>query len=238
MAEFAQLALKEVERDTGDLDKLRILRDVRSLTQEPDKSSRMAAYNTLRGFHDKNCPICKPEVYCATRRAQVILRDLLVLTIGMGRGKWDYASFDLALQNALGQGRNTGELDLKLHSQLTLAFNKVIQLGQNKKEFKKHARSNSMYGPGITEDEVDTLFVAYSCFARENAGHVSKNKAHGKHRRRKTSPKKSTAATAAAAESAAEDEVECDEGQDEKGPVYTHVSRGVMYVVTQGKTFA
>ena len=117
--------------------------------------------------------------------------------------------------------------------------------------------------PYLTEDEVDRLFVAYSSCSRENAHHVGNIKAGGKHRKRKTSPKIGrTVATAAAAESSAEekdtmcpfkpqgkfvnyartakDEVECDEGQKAAQranfSVYTHVSHGVMYVVTEGMT--
>ena len=97
----------------------------------------------------------------------MILRDLVVLTICIGRGPWDNASLELALHDAVAQGHKGHELDKVLWSQLSLAFNKVIKLGADRKGFDVHVLSNNMYGPSLTGDEVGRLFVAYSTCSRE-----------------------------------------------------------------------
>ena len=54
-----------------------------------------------------------------------------------------------------------------------------------REDFEEKLRSKSMYGPDLTEEEIDRLFQAYSNCAKMSPDHISKNKASGKHRKRK-----------------------------------------------------
>ena len=183
VVELAMRALKEAQRNTSDADLLQHLRSVGQKTQEPLGSSRMAGYDTLRSIH-KGCVVCKPKQPCSIARAVVMLRDLLILTICTGHGPWDNDSLKVALEDALAQGCNRQGLDKVEHSQLTLAFNKVLSLGKNRAGFDERVLSPNAYGPNLSQEEVNRLFVAYSGCWRTAPNHISKNKAAGKHRKK------------------------------------------------------
>ena len=113
-------------------------------------------------------------------------------------------------------------------------------------------RSPGLYGLHLTDEEVDQLFQAYSSCSKSSPHHVSKNKASGKHRRRKKEPVAQAAATAEAPDTTADErepmkvvlthhtETTADESEPMK-VVPTHHTDGVDRVhdqpgVVQGET--
>ena len=127
VVELAQLALKKAERAASDEHRGRIV-DIRQKTQEPQQSSRMAAWKALRKIHHKDdCSDCLANEPCAMWRAGIILRDLLILTVCTGRGPWTNELLKEALLEALMAGCGHDSLDKVEQSQLTQAFNKSDQ---------------------------------------------------------------------------------------------------------------
>ena len=105
------------------------------------------------------------------------------------------------------EGCNHGALNRVEQSQLTNSFNKCREHGElNREDFGDKMRATNMYGPDITDDDVEALFTVYSTMCQTSPNHVSKNKASGKHRKRKSSPKGGHTATAAWPEEEEEEE--------------------------------
>lgn len=199
VAELSQQALRKVESSAAERDQLQ---RIQQQIQEPCESSRMAAYDSLRTMH-KDCQLCKNKEACAKGRALLIMRDLVVLTVSIGKGPMSPLTLKTALEDALRQGCGRFDLDKVEQSQLTLAFNKVISLGRTREGFDAKVRSANMYGPELTEEEVQQLFLVYNACARASPQYVSKNKESRKHRKRSASPQRELAAAASAASASA-----------------------------------
>ena len=189
VAELAQKALKEAERTASDEHRGRLV-DIRQKTQEPQKSSRMAAWKALQKIHRKdNCSDCLANEPCAMWRANIILRDLLILTVCTGRGPWTNELLVEELLEALMAGCGRDSLDKVEQSQLAQAFNKVISFGTKTREGFEE-RVKYIYGQLLTTDEdFDMLYQAYSSCSHTSPHHVSKCKASGKQRKGKSSQK-------------------------------------------------
>ena len=68
-------------------------------------------------------------------------------------------------------------LDPVASSQLTLAFNKVLKLGsKTRAEFFAEAKSDDMYGPELTDEVMDQLFLVYKTCALTSPDYKSKSK--------------------------------------------------------------
>ena len=148
------------------------LREVRQRLQEPLESSSLAwAYAQL-------CSIEKDTDN--SKRAQRILRDLFVLTTTNGRGPWNNESLEMAMADAFARGCNWPKMENKEMSQLVLAFNKILVLGKSREGFLEKVRSEGMYGPELTDEEVEHLFAAFSACAALSPQYVSKKVATGR----------------------------------------------------------
>ena len=79
------------------------LRMIQQQVMEPSEASRMAAYDALRVLH-LECPHCAPKVTCPIGRALIVSRDLLVLTISIGKGPMTHQILKDALEDALRSG--------------------------------------------------------------------------------------------------------------------------------------
>ena len=110
-----------------DQDKLRVIQQLMMISSE---ASRMAAYEALRGMH-MECPLCTSKVTCIIGRALLLLRDLLVLTVTIGKGPQTHVTLKQLLEDAMWQGCQRKELTKEEMSQLTLAFNKVWMEGNH-----------------------------------------------------------------------------------------------------------
>ena len=118
VAELVQQALRNIQRAPGEMEQLQIIEEQ---TQEPSDASRMAAYQSLRFMH-VDCSVCKhnaqekerghnvPEV-CATNRALLLMRDLLLLTMCLGKEHQTNQRLKTALQDALLRGCGRTEMD-------------------------------------------------------------------------------------------------------------------------------
>ena len=198
VADLAQQALRKVESVApAERDQLQ---RIQQQVQEPLESSRMAAYDSLRTMH-KDCQLCKNKEACAKGRALLIMRDLVVLTVAIGKGPMSPSKLKTALEEALRQGCGRFDLDKVEQSQLTLAFNKVISLGCTREGFGATVRSANMYGPELTNEEVQQLFLVYNACARASPQYISKNKEtrNWKHRKRSASPHRELAGSASTA---------------------------------------
>ena len=127
----------------------------------------------------------------ARRRAGIILRDLLILTVCTGRGPWTNELLKEALLEALMAGCGQNSLDKVEQSQLTQAFNKVISFGKTREDF--DGKIVGIYGPRgqllETDEDFDMLYHAYSSCSHTSPHHVSNCKASGKQRKAKSSQK-------------------------------------------------
>ena len=183
---------------------LQALRDAENVTwacrnrieeqvEYPCGSSRCAAYESLRTMH-KDCELCQRGEACALGRALLIVRDLLVLTVAMGKGPMTTDTLVTALNEAmrLGCGR---DMDEKEQSQLCLAFNKVISLGHTREGFEAKACRPNMYGHIVAVEDVEQLFLEYNSVARASPDYISNNKQSRRHKKRSASP--AAAATSA-----------------------------------------
>ena len=193
VVELAQLALKKAERAASNEHRGRIV-DIRQKTQEPQQSSRMAAWKALRKIHHKDdCSDCLANEPCAMWRAGIILSDLLILTVCTGRGPWTNELLKEALLEALMAGCGQNSLDKVEQSQLTQAFNKVISFGKTREDF--DGKIVGIYGPRgpgqllETDEDFDMLYHAYSSCSHTSPHHVSNCKASGKQRKAKSSQK-------------------------------------------------
>ena len=159
-----------------------------------DAATRMVAYTRLRMLH-RNCQTCKAKkasktkttTTCAVLRSMLLLRDLVILTVCQGHTSGGRANLHDVLHTELLMS-STQDLEPDELSQLTMAFNKICRLGQQRDGFDDAVRSDSMYGPGVTPAQLDQLFAAYSSGGRAFPGYVSKNKARGKVRKPRGSP--------------------------------------------------
>ena len=70
--------------------------------------------------------LCLKET-CHVGNALRILKDLVVLTVALGKGEMDHDSLEAALEQALLEGCNRMSLDKAERSQLFLAFLKVSE---------------------------------------------------------------------------------------------------------------
>ena len=136
-------------------------------------------------------------------RALVIIRDLVVLTVSVGKGPMSPQTLKTALEDA--QGCGPDGLDKVVLSQLTLAFWKVLNLGQSRDGFDAKVRSANMFGSEISEEQVQHLWMVYSACARASPQYLSKNKASRKwsHTKRSASPQRQLAVAASAASASA-----------------------------------
>ena len=108
------------------------------------------------------------------------------------------------------EGCNHDALNRVEQSRLTLSFNKCREHGElSREDFGDKMRATNMYGPDITDDDVEALFIVYSIMLQTSPNHVSKNKVKqsGKPRKRKSSPKRVHTATAACPKEVQEEEV-------------------------------
>ena len=134
-------------------------------------------------------------------RALLIMRDLVVLTVSLGKGEMNPETLKTALEDAQGCGRNG--LDKVELSQLTLAFSKSLTLGQSRDGFDAKVRSANMFGSEISEEQVQHLWMVYNACARASPQYLSKNKASRKHTKRSASPQRQLAVAASAASASA-----------------------------------
>ena len=196
VAELAQQALRKSSCSAAEQ------HQIQQQLQEPCESSRMAAYHCLRRLH-QDCPQCKPKEPCAKGRALLIMRDLVVLTVSLGKGEMNPETLKTALEDAQGCGRNG--LDKVELSQLTLAFSKVLSFGQSRDGFDAKVRSANMFGSEISEEQVQHLWMVYSACARASPQYLSKNKASRRRSstKRSASPQRQLAVAASAASASA-----------------------------------
>lgn len=208
-----RLASAEPDRPKEDTDRLR---EVRQRLQNPLESSLLAwAYAELRS-------IVKDSDHC--KRAQRTLRDLFVLTTttqSAWSGPWNNDLLEKEMADAFARGCNWPKMENKEMSQLVLAFNKILVLGKSREGFSEKVRSEGMYGPELTDDEVENLFRAFSDCALKSPHYVSKKVATGRAR-----TKGHKAATAAAASG--------DMDAPQMDP-WTAVYPGAMYTLPQGQ---
>merc|ERR1719401_1089784 len=132
---------------------------------EATDGSRIAGYVALHAMHT-GCKECgRPGVQCPIGHAQLICRDLVVLTVSTGRGPLTAESLQKALEQALLEGCGREVLDHTEQSQLTQSFNKVLSLGKTRAGFDDRVRSTKMYGP-LTDEEVDQVYMVYNACSR------------------------------------------------------------------------
>ena len=199
VAELAQQAVHKLESSAAERDQFQ---RIQQQLQEPCESTRMAAYACLRRMH-KDCPLCKRQEECAEGRALRIMRDLVVLTVSVGKGELNLEKLKTAIGDALRQGCGRDDLDQVDQSELTFAFAKALSLGRSRDGFDAKVRSANMFGPEISEEEVQQLFLVYNACARASPHYVSKNKVSRKHKKRSASPQQELAVAASAASASA-----------------------------------
>ena len=245
MAKLAINSLVEAER-TADSVKVKITpREIQQNGQQPRASSRILAHDMLREIHDHNtCVYCEDKNPCHQGRASLIIRVLLILTICIFKppegGSWSNNLLHIELEKALVEGCNHDRLTTNELSQLTFSFNKCRERGKTRESLDDKMRATSMHRAKITDDDVEALFTVYSTMCQTSPNHVSKNKASGKHRKRKSSPKGGHTATAAWPEEEEEEEEDAEvfhdvpEEEDNDGFVYFGSSRSHSGVSQDG----
>ena len=119
VADLAQQSLRNVEpADPAERDRLQtILQHLK----EPDEVPRMAAYESLRSLH-KDCPLCKVKAACPKGRAHLITRDLLLLTVALGRDPLTNQTLKVLLDEAVEKACGRDQMGKVEQSQLTLCF--------------------------------------------------------------------------------------------------------------------
>ena len=108
VADLAQQSLRNVEpADPAERDRLQtILQHLK----EPDEVPRMAAYESLRSLH-KDCPLCKVKAGSPKGRTLLITRDLLLLTLALGRGPMTSQRLKVLLDDVLQKACGHDEMD-------------------------------------------------------------------------------------------------------------------------------
>ena len=179
-------ALREAEANEASIENKGQLREICQFVQEPHSIPRMTAYIKLHKMHkDRQCKQCKPKQPCPMGRSLTVVKDLLILTVCSSGGPWDNTKLGIILREVVMISDNRDYLNKIELSQLLLAFNKIQEHGSKREGFGEWVCSLGMYGTDLTTDEVDELFQVYSRCSHSSPEYVSKNKASGKHKRRK-----------------------------------------------------
>ena len=196
VADLAEESVRAVEpTDPQERDRLWV---VLQQLREPDEVPRMAAYMSLLSLH-KDYPPCKVKAACPKGRALLITRDLLLLTVALGKGPLTNQTLKVLLDEAVEKACGRDQMDKVEQSQLSLCFFKVISLGRKREGFADKVRNPNMFGPNVTAEQVDQLFLVYNAVARASPDYVSKNKESRKHRQRSASPSRRACADATSA---------------------------------------
>ena len=166
VADCVQDAIKKAHASSSGLEKTK-LQEVQQQALDPTVESRFATYDALRRLHiGSQCPRCQAKMFCPLSTAFLISRDLLVMTIVIGKGAQTTLTLKTAFEEALRSGCNRYDLDKDESSQLTLAFHKVLKLGRTRAGFDDKVKAVSMYGPDLTGEQVDHLFQVYNTISR------------------------------------------------------------------------
>ena len=196
VADLAEESVRAVEpTDPQERDRLWV---VLQQLREPDEVPRMAAYMSLLSLH-KDYPPCKVKAACPKGRALLITRDLLLLTVALGKGPLTNQTLKVLLDEAVEKACGRDQMSKVEQSQLSLCFFKVISLGRKREGFADKVRNPNMFGPNVTAEQVDQLFLVYNAVARASPDYVSKNKESRKHRQRSASPSRRACADATSA---------------------------------------
>ena len=176
VADCVQDAIKKAHASSSGLEKTK-LQEVRQQCLDPSVESRFATYDALRRLHiGSQCPRCQAKEFCPLSTAFLISRDLLVMTIVIGKGAQTTLTLKTAFEEALRSGCNRYDLDKDESSQLTLAFHKVLKLGRTRAGFDDQVKAVSMYGPDLTGEQVDHLFQVYNTISRCSPDYTSSTK--------------------------------------------------------------
>ena len=181
VAELSLVALKKAQCVASNEEQKSKLDLIMEQTLEPSAASRMAAWDSLRTMHFE-CPACesgeskKKKKNCPLGNAQLISRDLAVLTVTIGRGPLSHKYFQELCEHAFKEGCGKDNLDKVEKSMLTLSLKKIIDLGRSRTVFHKACTSPEMHGPDVSEEQLDQVYRAYSAVANENPNYESKTK--------------------------------------------------------------
>ena len=145
-----------------------------------DRSSVQIAktYDQLRRL-DRRCQHC--------HRAQLILKDLLVLSVCTGRGPMSSDSLESTLEAVFAAGCTATDFEVDEKSQLMQAFTKVLEMGKTRDIFA--AKFQIVYGGDLEVDEIEHLFMIYSLGSAANPTYESKNVEKARSRYNKRPPK-------------------------------------------------
>ena len=172
IAGFARQALAEAGVDSG----------VALLLQEPLQPRKVAAAHNMA----RQVLMQDSDLSCSAGIAIRNLRDLLVLTVCVDGGPWNYDSFKEAMREVSDQ-----PLEPDVESQLALSFNTIIRLANDRDACDKH--THNTYGEAVDKAAADALFAAYVSCALRASGHQSKSKIKSKPRTRRNRPSRARA---------------------------------------------
>ena len=167
------------------------LRTLQELVREPQEWRRMCAYEQLSA-HDAQHKNTLEGTCSYLARALLLLRDLLVLTICIGRAPITREGLVSACGDAMLKGCGRAVLSYTEQSQLCLAWSKVVELGRvtSREVFERRVRSPTMYGPAISSEVVDMLLVVYNTAARTSPEYQSLHQSSPKYKNAKPRPNK------------------------------------------------